>query len=116
MTLSVLTAKAAKAGINAYICSKDKDMLQLLGDHVSTYDIKTGQKTDLQKLHEEIKLQPQQFIDVLALQGDASDNVPGVPDVGPKTALEWIQKYGSLEELYNHADEIKGKTATISQF
>jgi DNA polymerase-1 len=107
--IGTLTAKAAKAGIDAYICSKDKDMLQLLGDHVSTYDIKTGQKTDLQKLHEEIKLQPHQFIDVLALQGDASDNIPGVPDVGPKTALEWIQKYGSLEELYNHADEIKGK-------
>jgi DNA polymerase-1 len=107
--IGTLTAKAAKAGIDAYICSKDKDMLQLLGDHVSTYDIKTGQKTDLQKLHEEIKLQPRQFIDVLALQGDASDNVPGVPDVGPKTALEWIQKYGSLEELYKHADEIKGK-------
>jgi DNA polymerase-1 len=107
--IGTLTTKAAKAGIDAYICSKDKDMLQLLGDHVSTYDIKTGQKTDLQKLHEEIKLQPLQFIDVLALQGDASDNVPGVPDVGPKTALEWIQKYGSLEELYNHADQIKGK-------
>ena len=82
--IGTLTSKAAKAGIDAYICSKDKDMLQLLGDHVSTYDIKTGQKTDLQKLHEEIRLQPQQFIDVLALQGDASDNVPGVPDVGPK--------------------------------
>jgi DNA polymerase-1 len=107
--IGTLTTKAAKAGIDSYICSKDKDMLQLLGDHVSTYDIKTGQKTDLQKLHEEIKLQPRQFIDVLALQGDASDNIPGVPDVGPKTALEWIQKYGSLEELYNHADEIKGK-------
>jgi DNA polymerase-1 len=107
--IGTLAAQAAKAGIDAYICSKDKDMLQLLQKHVSTYDIKTGQKTDLQKLHEEIGLRPQQFIDVLALQGDASDNVPGVPDVGPKTALEWIQKYGSLEELYKHADDIKGK-------
>jgi DNA polymerase-1 len=107
--IGTLATQAAKAGIDAYICSKDKDMLQLLQKHVSTYDIKTGQKTDLQKLHEEIGLRPQQFIDVLALQGDASDNVPGVPDVGPKTALEWIQKYGSLDELYKHADDIKGK-------
>jgi DNA polymerase-1 len=107
--IGTLATQAAKAGIDAYICSKDKDMLQLLRKHVSTYDIKTGQKTDLQKLHEEIGLRPGQFIDVLALQGDASDNVPGVPDVGPKTALEWIQKYGSLEELYKHADDIKGK-------
>jgi DNA polymerase-1 len=107
--IGTLATQAAKAGIDTYICSKDKDMLQLLQKHVSTYDIKTGQKTDLQKLHEEIDLRPHQFIDVLALQGDASDNVPGVPDVGPKTALEWIQKYGSLEELYRHADDIKGK-------
>ncbi len=107
--IGTLASKAAKAGVYAYICSKDKDMLQLVGDCVATYDIKTGQKTDLQKMHEEINLLPRQFIDVLALQGDASDNVPGVPDVGPKTALEWIQKYGSLEELYRHADEIKGK-------
>ncbi len=107
--IGTLASKAAKAGIYTYICSKDKDMLQLVGDYVATYDIKTGQKTDLQKMHEEINLLPRQFIDVLALQGDASDNVPGVPDVGPKTALEWIQKYGSLEALYQHADEIKGK-------
>ncbi|MEN6306650.1 MAG: 5'-3' exonuclease H3TH domain-containing protein, partial [Anaerohalosphaeraceae bacterium] len=107
--IGTLAAKAAQAGIYAYICSKDKDMLQLVGDYVATYDIKSGQKTDLQKMHEEINLLPRQFIDVLALQGDASDNVPGVPDVGPKTAIEWIQKYGSLEELYQHADEIKGK-------
>jgi len=107
--IGTLASKAAKAGISTYICSKDKDMLQLVGDYVATYDMKTGQKTDLQKMHEEIRLLPRQFIDVLALQGDASDNVPGVPDVGPKTALEWIQKYGSLEALYQHANEIKGK-------
>jgi DNA polymerase-1 len=56
-----------------------------------------------------MKLAPKQFIDVLALQGDTSDNVPGVPDVGPKTALEWIQKYGSVDNLLAHADEIPGK-------
>jgi DNA polymerase-1 len=52
---------------------------------------------------------PAQFTDCLALQGDTSDNVPGIPDVGPKTALDWIQKYGSIENLYKHVDEIKGK-------
>ena len=56
-----------------------------------------------------MKISPQQFIDVLALQGDASDNVPGVADVGPKTAMEWIQKYGSVDNLLAHADEITGK-------
>ncbi|MHC5160151.1 MAG: DNA polymerase I, partial [Planctomycetota bacterium] len=60
-------------------------------------------------LKEDKGLTPEQFIDVLALQGDAADNIPGVPDVGPKTATDWIKKYGSLDELYAHADEIKGK-------
>jgi len=54
-------------------------------------------------------VRPEQFIDCLALQGDTADNVPGIPDVGPKTALTWIQKYGSIENLYEHVDEIKGK-------
>ncbi|MBW8001910.1 MAG: DNA polymerase I [Planctomycetes bacterium] len=107
--IGTLSKKAVKKGHQAYICSKDKDMLQLLNDHVFTYDIKTGIKTDAKKMKEQMNITPDQFLDALALQGDTSDNVPGVPDVGPKTALDWIQKYGSIENLYKHADEIKGK-------
>ncbi|HPB92136.1 MAG TPA: DNA polymerase I [Anaerohalosphaeraceae bacterium] len=107
--IGTLAAQASKAGMETWICSKDKDMLQLLDERTFTYDIKTGQRYDLKKMLEELHLTPQQFIDVLALQGDTSDNIPGVPDVGPKTALQWIQKYGSLENLYAHADEIEGK-------
>jgi DNA polymerase-1 len=107
--IGTLAAKAAQAGIETYICSKDKDMLQLLEDRISTYDIKTGQRYGLEQLLKETGLTPRQFIDVLALQGDTADNIPGVPDVGPKTALQWIQQYGSLENLYAHADEIGGK-------
>lgn len=107
--IGTLADKASKAGIQIYICSKDKDMLQLLDEHTCTFDIKTGQKFDLKAMKHQMQLTPEQFIDVLALQGDASDNIPGVPDVGPKTALQWIQEYGSLENLYAHADEIKGK-------
>jgi DNA polymerase-1 len=58
---------------------------------------------------EEMGVTPGQFLECLALQGDTSDNIPGIPDVGPKTALDWIRKYGSIENLYKHADEIKGK-------
>ena len=107
--IGTLAAQAAERGIDAYICSKDKDMLQLLRPNVFTYDIKTGNKTDPDTLLAEMGLRPEQFIDVLALQGDAADNVPGVPDVGPKTAIDWIKQYGSLDNLYAHADEIKGK-------
>ncbi|MFA5293410.1 MAG: DNA polymerase I [Phycisphaerae bacterium] len=107
--IGTLAAKAVKAGIDTYICSKDKDMLQLLEIGVRIYDIKTDAVTDAKSFTQETGLEPRQFIDILALQGDAADNVPGVPDVGPKTALEWIKQYGSLENLYEHADEIKGK-------
>ena len=107
--IGTLAKDASAAGVDVYICSKDKDMLQLLDKHIFTYDIKTGQETSRDSMLAEMKLSPEQFLDALALQGDTADNVPGVPDVGPKTALEWIQKYSSLENLYAHADEIKGK-------
>ena len=108
--IGTLAVKGAKAGIDVYICSKDKDMIQLLGNKgVCMYDVKTDLVTDAKSFKKETGLEPQQFVDVLALQGDASDNVPGVADVGPKTALEWVKQYGSLENLYKHSDEITGK-------
>ncbi|AQT67983.1 DNA polymerase I [Anaerohalosphaera lusitana] len=107
--IGTLAKKAAAEGIESYICSKDKDFLQLLDEHVNTYDVKKDKATTVEGLMEDTGLTPAQFLDVLALQGDTADNVPGVPDVGPKTALGWIQKYGSLDELTAKAEEIKGK-------
>jgi len=107
--IGTLAKKASAKGIDAYICSKDKDMLQLLDGHIFVFDMKTGERTDGEKMRAEMKVGPEQFVDVLALSGDTADNVPGVADVGPKTALGWIQKYGSIESLFEHADEIKGK-------
>jgi len=108
--IGTLAVKGAKAGIEVFICSKDKDMFQLLGNKgVCIYDVKTDMVTDAKSFKKETGLEPEQFIDVLALQGDASDNVPGVADVGPKTAIEWIKQYDSLENLYKHSDEITGK-------
>ncbi len=107
--IGTLSTQASQQGIDTYICSKDKDMLQLLDEHVFTYDIKNDKQTTRQSLQEDMGVTPEQFLDCLALQGDTADNIPGVPDVGPKTALDWIKKYGSIENLYEHADEIKGK-------
>ncbi len=107
--IGTLAKKAAGKGHDVFICSKDKDMLQLLDKHICTWDLKTGESTTTGSMLSEMKVTPEQFIDVLALQGDKADNVPGIPDVGPKTALEWIQKYDSIENLYKHADEITGK-------
>ncbi len=107
--MGTLARKAAADGVEVKICTKDKDILQLLGDQVCMFDIKTGTATTAESMLEDKQITPGQFLEVLALQGDTSDNVPGVPDVGPKTALGWIQKYGTIENLYEHVDEIKGK-------
>ena len=90
--IGTLVKKAGAEGIDTYICAKDKDMLQLLDDHTCIYDIKTGNITNPQTMLSKMGISPKQFIDCLALQGDTSDNVPGIPDVGPKTALSWGTK------------------------
>ena len=107
--MGTLAKKAGADGYDCLICSKDKDILQLLDEHISAFDIKTDTSMDPAAMTEKMGITPDQFTDCLALQGDTSDNVPGIPDVGPKTALDWIQKYGSIENLYKHVDEIKGK-------
>ncbi|AQQ09473.1 DNA polymerase I [Sedimentisphaera cyanobacteriorum] len=107
--IGTLSEKASKEGLQTYICSGDKDMLQLIEKNVFVYDIKKDSVKDLNWLETEKQLTPEQFLDALALMGDTADNIPGVPDVGPKTAEQWIRKYGSLEKLYENAGEIKGK-------
>lgn len=107
--IGTLAKKASADGHQTLICSNDKDILQLLDENTSAYNIKKGLRTDVAALKANMGVTPEQFLDALALQGDTSDNIPGLPDVGPKTALAWIQKYGSIENLYRHADEITGK-------
>lgn len=91
-----------------FICSKDKDLEQLISPKVAMYDAKTDTVLDLEQLHRQKGLTPQQTADVLALAGDTSDNIPGVPGIGPKKATALIQKYGSLDELLAHVDEVPG--------
>ena len=107
--IGTLATKASEKGFDSFICSKDKDMLQLLDEHTFTYDVKKDKTVGPDELMEDMKVTPDQFLEVLALQGDTADNIPGVPDVGPKTALTWIQKYGDIANLFASADEIKGK-------
>ena len=104
-----LCRQSREAGYKTIICSRDKDMLQLLNEDVCAYDVSKDQLRDVEWLQDQMGVSPEQFIDALALQGDKADNIPGVPDVGPKTALQWIAKYGSLDNLYANSSEIKGK-------
>jgi len=107
--IGTLAKKAAKEGVETYICTKDKDMYQLVDENTYIFDIKKGEVIDDDALFEKYKIHPKDFVDVLALQGDASDNVPGVPLIGEMNAVKLIQQYGSLDKLYQHADEVKGK-------
>ena len=100
---------AEKKDLNVFICSKDKDLEQLLSDRVAMFAMKSSTVMDAASLAEKKGIRPDQVVDVLALEGDTSDNIPGVPDVGPKTAIQWIQKYGSLEGLLANSEQIKGK-------
>ena len=107
--IGTLARKAADDGIDVLICSKDKDILQLLDRNIRTYDIKMGKIIDSETMKQEMGIAPKQIVDCLALEGDAIDNVPGVPLIGEKTARELIRQYGDLDNLYAHAEEIKGK-------
>ncbi|MGC8624889.1 MAG: DNA polymerase I [Phycisphaerae bacterium] len=92
-----------------FICSRDKDLDQLVGDKVRLYDIQTGETIDAAALIRSKGYSPQQAGDVLALTGDTADNIQGIPGVGPKTAAKWISQFGNLDNLIAHAGEISGK-------
>jgi len=96
--------------LEIHIVSKDKDLQQLIDDgRVALDDPHSGTLLDEEALREKLGVGPGQVVDLLALTGDTVDNVPGVEGVGPKTAAQLLARYGSLENLLAHADEIKGK-------
>ena len=93
------------------IVSGDKDLLQLVSESVSLLRQTPNNKTVVYtpiELHERYGVSPRQFIDVLALMGDAVDNVPGVPGIGEKTASALVQQFGTLENLYDHLEQVSG--------
>ena len=102
--------RAEELGFESYVITPDKDFNQMVTDKVKV--IKPGKTTDenvvydVARVKEEFGFEPKQMIDYLALIGDSSDDIPGVKGIGPKGAIPLIQKYGSVEEIYNHIDEI----------
>jgi len=107
--IGTLAQQAAASGIRSVISTGDKDMAQLVNDHISLINTMNNKTLDRAGVIEKFGLPPEQIIDYLALIGDTSDNIPGIPGVGPKTAVKWFKQYGSLDEIINQADTIKGK-------
>ncbi|MEE6248726.1 MAG: 5'-3' exonuclease H3TH domain-containing protein, partial [Pseudomonadota bacterium] len=91
------------------ISTGDKDMAQLVSEHVTLVNTMTDTQMDRQGVVDKFGVTPEQIVDYLALMGDSVDNIPGVPKVGPKTATKWLNEFGTLDELMQRADEIKGK-------
>ncbi len=107
--IGVLAQQAASQCFDVIISTGDKDMAQLVTDKITLENTMSNTRLDIDGVQEKFGVQPEQIIDYLALMGDASDNIPGVPKVGPKTAAKWLKEYGTLDNLIENADKIKGK-------
>jgi DNA polymerase-1 len=107
--IGTLCQKAREDGMDVLVSTGDKDMAQLVADGITLINTMSGTVLDRDGVKKKFDVFPEQIIDYLALVGDKSDNIPGVPKVGPKTAAKWLDQYGSVAEIVKNADEIGGK-------
>ncbi|MBM4195595.1 MAG: DNA polymerase I [Gammaproteobacteria bacterium] len=107
--IGTLARRGEAAGMQVLISSGDKDMSQLVGPNITVTDTMAGRTYDRAGVIDKFAVAPEQIVDYLALIGDSSDNIPGVPKVGPKTAAKWLQQYGTLDGIVSHSGEIEGK-------
>ena len=106
--IGTLAQRAAAQGIHTVISTGDKDLAQLVNEHVELINTMSGDRQDIEGVIKKFGVTPEQIIDYLMLTGDAVDNIPGVAKVGPKTAAKWLNEYKTLDALVANADAIKG--------
>ncbi len=107
--IGTLSKQACNMDRDVIISTGDKDLAQLVNSRVTLINTMTDTAMDIEGVHAKFGIGPNHIIDYLALVGDSADNIPGVPKVGPKTAVKWLKEYGSLAGIITRADEIKGK-------
>ncbi len=107
--LGALAQYGEQQGFEVIISTGDKDMAQLVTENITLENSMSNTKMDIQGVIDKFGVKPEQIIDYLALMGDTSDNIPGIPKVGTKTAAKWLNKYQTLDNLVASANEIKGK-------
>ena len=112
--MGTLSQMANQQNIHTVLISSDLDMLQLIDNDTEVYVLKKGlsnlEKFDVEAFEQKYGISVGQFLDLKSLKGDASDNIPGVPGIGEKTAISLLRQYGNLDGIYQHLDEIKGAT------
>ncbi|MFM2035716.1 MAG: hypothetical protein RL459_981, partial [Pseudomonadota bacterium] len=106
--IGTLAVAASRQGVEVTVSSGDKDLSQLVNEHITIIDTMNGKRRDIAGVTTEFGVPPSLMVDYQTLVGDAVDNVPGVEKVGPKTAAKWLQEFGSLDALVARAGEIKG--------
>jgi DNA polymerase-1 len=109
--IGTLARKAVENSYSVYVVSSDKDMLQLVNDHVCVLNPpKDNLICDAAKVEEILGVRPDQVVDVMALRGDSIDNIPGAPGIGDKGSVDLIKRFGSVEQALDHAEEVEKKT------
>ncbi len=106
--IGTLARQADAQGMQTIISTGDKDMAQLVNDHVTLINTMSNEKLDREAVEQKFGVPPERITDYLSLVGDTSDNVPGVSKCGPKTALKWLNQYGTLDGVMTNADKITG--------
>ena len=107
--IATLAARAAGAGLQTLVSTGDKDLAQIVNDDIHLINTMNNTRFDRDGVIEKYGVPPERIVDYLALIGDTSDNVPGIPKVGPKTAVKWLTEHGSLDEIVARADSFPGK-------
>ncbi|MRR53815.1 MAG: DNA polymerase I [Deltaproteobacteria bacterium] len=107
--IGTIARKCEEAGLAVVVVTGDKDLMQIVTSNVTLLDTMKDKVSGIPEVLERFGVEPERVIDILGLAGDTSDNIPGVPGVGEKTALKLIQEFGSLDALLERAGEVKGK-------
>ncbi|MDE0285737.1 MAG: DNA polymerase I [Gammaproteobacteria bacterium] len=107
--IATLAVQAAGAGLQTLVSTGDKDLAQIVNDDIHLINTMNNTRFDRAGVVEKYGVPPERIVDYLALIGDTSDNVPGIPKVGPKTAVKWLTEHGSLDEIVARADSFPGK-------
>ena len=110
--LATAARRGAEAGGEVVLVTSDKDARQLIGDRVKLYNLRKESFYGADELNADWGIRPDQVIDYQTMVGDSTDNIPGIPLIGPKSAADLLRKYGTLEEIFRHVGEIKGKKGT----